>query len=1191
MQINREWTNPEGEWRVGMKRAFDLFPKSLVQRIKQKRKQNTASLQAVNITNANSELNKWYEKHGKDSSKLSEEQKKQQAELELRVKMLSDLEQKAEDLGPVIHCVVWNDGQEWRAALDTSELYPHDVQDKGLLKDFIPLTNFRKELKYGTFSDLDQCNFGLNIYNNGDILEIVVDTGSHGTHVAGIIAGNYPNNPSLNGIAPGAQIISCKIGDSRFSGMETGTGLTRAVIAAINHKVDLINMSYGEPTSTPNKGRFIEIAEEAVYRQGIIFVSSAGNNGPALTTVGAPGGTASCMFSVGAYLSPQMATVAHSHNQELKQGFQYTWSSRGPTPDGDQGVMISAPGGAIAPVPQWSTSKKQLMNGTSMSSPNACGAIALILSYLQANKLDYSPSRIRRAVCNTASPMYPGLSDSPLTYGSGLLQVPEAVKFLDQGYQYNEMDVRYDISVVRIGSNNNNSNGLRDRGIYVRDISPDDLDNTIRYRCEIKPKVHEDASVETMLAIEHELVLNVVYHSYSAVSWVQAPTAMMLHHGGRNIDVSIDLSQLNQGEVYYAEIVAEDAEDAQLGALFRIPITVVVPIIQDNQLTHIFGTRSLYPGKIVRDFIQVPQSATWAELTIGPARVQGVPKQVFVAATQILPQSRYTEGQMQKVVLFTEGDYNYFTFPVQGGYSLEITLAQYWSSPESLEANVQIEFHSIQSSSPQTLFLDGAAGITSLLVSSPLRSEKLSPTIKLKELCIPLKPSETQLKPLETERDTLPRNRVIHQLIMTYKFSLAESGKITPKCPMINRWLYDGLIEAQIYMIFDSNEALVGQGEVYPESHQLQKGDYTLKLMVRHDNVDLLEKFKMTNIILHKSLEKEITVPVYQTYLNAVQNSGSGNFKDKTLRKGDRMKLFIGPVSEEGLPKDAKPKILMAGTLNLGKCSTTVGGGASPCKTDVYWTVPPIKESKNDKGNGSNKEESVQDKFSKAVRDTKVKFIKDMDVKDKKEYMTLYQDIKSEYPEHLPLLLEHLKKVESVFNKLTDEADKLFTHDDVLKAADNILTVIGEPRRTELAKFVAEKCPSEEEGADERKKEMEQVKESLITALACTARVLIKQDKPEFSQKLDETFKELRKWVDTTEEPHQLLHAKREMMKQRYAQAVGILDKIIDNKEKLATKEVWELKRQCFEKLGWKNWEISQYNIVLDKFPKVKQLF
>ncbi len=44
--------------------------------------------------------------------------------------------------------------------------------------------------------------------------------------------------------------------------METGTGLTRALITVLEHKADLINMSFGEATSTPNYGRFIDLANE-----------------------------------------------------------------------------------------------------------------------------------------------------------------------------------------------------------------------------------------------------------------------------------------------------------------------------------------------------------------------------------------------------------------------------------------------------------------------------------------------------------------------------------------------------------------------------------------------------------------------------------------------------------------------------------------------------------------------------------------------------------------------------------------------------------------------------------------------------------------------------------------------------------------------------------------------------------------
>ncbi len=93
---------------------------------------------------------------------------------------------------------------------------------------------------------------------------------------------------------------------------ETGVGLTRALIAVLQHNAHVINMSYGEATTTPNHGRFVQLASELVHKHGVVFVSSAGNAGPALSTVGAPGGSAGCILGIGAYVSPDMAAVAHA---------------------------------------------------------------------------------------------------------------------------------------------------------------------------------------------------------------------------------------------------------------------------------------------------------------------------------------------------------------------------------------------------------------------------------------------------------------------------------------------------------------------------------------------------------------------------------------------------------------------------------------------------------------------------------------------------------------------------------------------------------------------------------------------------------------------------------------------------------------------------------------------------------------
>ena len=75
-------------------------------------------------------------------------------------------------------------------------------------------------------------------------------------------------------------------------------------------------------TSTVNTARGLLVVlhlVQVVNKHGVIFVSSAGNAGPALSTVGAPGGTSSAILSIGAYVSPAMAAVAHSVRQEIAQ--------------------------------------------------------------------------------------------------------------------------------------------------------------------------------------------------------------------------------------------------------------------------------------------------------------------------------------------------------------------------------------------------------------------------------------------------------------------------------------------------------------------------------------------------------------------------------------------------------------------------------------------------------------------------------------------------------------------------------------------------------------------------------------------------------------------------------------------------------------------------------------------------------
>ncbi|WP_449538434.1 S8 family serine peptidase [Ferdinandcohnia sp. Marseille-Q9671] len=118
---------------------------------------------------------------------------------------------------------------------------------------------------------------------------------SHGTHVAGIIAANG----KVKGVAPEATIIGYRaLGPG---GMGTSEQVIAAIDRAIEDKVDVINLSLGNTINGPDWPT--SLALDKATEKGIVAVTSSGNSGPKVWTVGSPG-TSSKAISVGASTPP-----------------------------------------------------------------------------------------------------------------------------------------------------------------------------------------------------------------------------------------------------------------------------------------------------------------------------------------------------------------------------------------------------------------------------------------------------------------------------------------------------------------------------------------------------------------------------------------------------------------------------------------------------------------------------------------------------------------------------------------------------------------------------------------------------------------------------------------------------------------------------------------------------------------------
>ncbi|KAK1416389.1 hypothetical protein QVD17_32180 [Tagetes erecta] len=1059
------------------------------------------------------------------------------------------------------------------------------------------------EQKYGVFSKLDACTFVTNVYNEGTILSIVTDSSPHGTHVAGITTAFHPTEPLLNGIAPGAQVVSCKIGDSRLGSMETGTGLTRALISVVEHKCDVINMSYGEYTMFPDYGRFVELVDEVVNKYRVVFVSSAGNNGPALTTVGAPGGTTSSIIGVGAYVSPAMAAGAHALVEAPSEGLEYTWSSRGPTADGDLGIYVSAPGGAVAPVPTWTLQRRQLMNGTSMSSPSACGGVALIIGAMKAKGIHVSPYSVRKALENTCTPIG-CLPEDKLSNGHGLIQIDKAFEYAQKAAEL--PCIWYKISITQAGK----TTSSKLRGIYLREASY--CDQSTEWTVQVDPQFHEGASnLEQLVPYEECIEL----HS-SGKDVVKAPDYLLLTYNGRSFNVVVDPTKLSDG-LHYFEVYGIDCKAPWRGPLFRIPVTITKPKIVETQPPLItFSGLSFQPGHIVRKYIKVPYGATWVEATM---RTSGhdTSRRFYIDAVQISPLKRPIKWESS--ALFSSPSTKSFTFSVEGGLTMELVIAQFWSSGvgsnESAVVEIEVAFHGIDVSKDEVV-LDGSEAPVRIEAQALLSSEKLAPTAKLNKIRVPYRPTDSKLSALSADRDKLPSGKQILALTLTYKFKLEDAAEVKPQIPLLNNRIYDNKFESQFYMISDSNKRVYAMGDVYPDYAKLPKGEYTLRLHLRHENVQYLENLKQLVLFIERKLDKEAVQLSFYTQPDGPV-TGTGSYRLSTLDPGSKEAFYVGPPTKDKLPKNSPEGSVLLGAISYGKPSTVVSDQGNdpeknPVSYQITYQVPPAKvdEDKGKNSNSKTSKKSVSEILEEEVRDVKIKVLANLKQgtdEERAEWKRLSVTLK-EYPKYTPLLAQILEGLLS-----QEVEDKTQHYEEVIAAADEVVNSID---RDELAKFLSIKGDPEEEDFEETKKKMETTRDQLVEALyqkglALVEAASLKGEMAALAANLDaevvgkpgggggggessvdlfeETFKELQKWADAKSSKYSTLVMIRERHSGRLGTALKVVNGMIEEesgKKKLYEERIWLL-----EQSGWGHLVAYEKQWMLVRFPPTLPLF
>ena len=216
---------------------------------------------------------------------------------------------------------------------------------------------------------------------------------SHGTHVAGIAAGNA-NTPAeggrISGVAPRAYLGNYKaltIPTDANVGLDGNSPqLVAAIEAAVADGMDVINLSLGEPEIEPTRDIVAE-ALGAAARAGVVPVVAAGNDFDQFGrgSVSSPGST------------PEAITVgAVSTTRSGPPGVVASFSSGGPTPLSLRlKPEVSAPGVAI--VSASPGGGYTALSGTSMAAPHVAGAVAL----LRQRHPTWTPAQLKSALATT----------------------------------------------------------------------------------------------------------------------------------------------------------------------------------------------------------------------------------------------------------------------------------------------------------------------------------------------------------------------------------------------------------------------------------------------------------------------------------------------------------------------------------------------------------------------------------------------------------------------------------------------------------------------------------------------------------------------------------------------------------------------------------------------------------------------
>jgi subtilisin family serine protease len=233
-----------------------------------------------------------------------------------------------------------------------------------------------------------------------------VDNYGHGTHIAGIIAGNGgAKRDDFTGIAPDARLVNVKVADA------TGAVDVSQVIAGIDwvlqHRTDnglnirVINLSFGTDSSQSYVDDPLAFAAEVAWRNGIVVVSAAGNGGTDLGRLMDPADDP-YLIAVGSDDANGTATTADDAISDFSESGDGVRNPDLVAP-GRSIVSMRDPGSYIDSNYPGGRVTKRLFRGSGTS--QATAVVSGVAADLLQQRPDLTPDQVKAVLMQTAQPI------------------------------------------------------------------------------------------------------------------------------------------------------------------------------------------------------------------------------------------------------------------------------------------------------------------------------------------------------------------------------------------------------------------------------------------------------------------------------------------------------------------------------------------------------------------------------------------------------------------------------------------------------------------------------------------------------------------------------------------------------------------------------------------------------------------